>query len=360
MSHGELDIYAKYLSLKDARMLVKDLTGSKVLTSWKAWSGKGGQKITFNTIPITRNELGKLVLPEHVTGINIERNREIWPTKEGYVRLSLMGGDDWKPPEYGDETAIGIRFVEQSIHYPISIRASIQGGGRFFKNLPANQFCEITIREWPWGEEQWDFLRPVDREDQGEFNRAGCVEVLDNFQNRLMELIPAEHVLPDEDQHPISRQWRYPLEMSREVIEAFHELVGPMVNRSPESYYKSYAFASIGGQASFQGESVDATADAKHLVKCVLEHNNLPIYQYYYSYLGNRTWRDREKLRKKRKVTYEELGTATFTKGGSMVLHLTYGPEGYDLRLEFPDQDSHNIFFESRLFKKWDWISAAQ
>jgi hypothetical protein len=139
------------------------------------------------------------------------------------------------------------------------------------------------------------------------------------------------------------------------------EMVTKMIRDSMSDFYSVHACSDIGGTAWFEGQMHNVREDALSFLKQIAHLNDYPEYDITYHALGPRSWKDREKARKKwKKPIHEDLGTATLENGAVAKVGLGIEKEGYVFYLNFENDDDFIKSYHSKLFQKTKWHSGAE
>lgn len=126
-------------------------------------------------------------------------------------------------------------------------------------------------------------------------------------------------------------------------------------------FYSVHGCSAIGGAAWFEGEMHNVRDDALSFLGRIAQADDLSVYDITYHSLGPRSWKDREKFRKKLKEPgHEQLGKLTLETGAVAEVGLGIEKEGYVFYLDFGNDDDLIKFYHSKLFQKTKWHSGAE
>ncbi len=154
---------------------------------------------------------------------------------------------------------------------------------------------------------------------------------------------------------------QFEISMFEELRGLVQEMVTKMVRDSMSDFYSVQAISNLGRSAWFQGEMHNLREDASDFLKKITHVNDYPDYDITYHALGPRSWKEREKSRKKWKQSiHEDLGTATLENGTVAKVSLCIEKEGYVFYLNFENDDDYIKFYHSKLFQKTKWHSGAE
>jgi hypothetical protein len=143
--------------------------------------------------------------------------------------------------------------------------------------------------------------------------------------------------------------------------DLIRQVVNKLIDESPIKRLYVWGQAELGGQALLSGQSVDVTESARDLLVKVAAQKSYSLYDISFSYLGPRSWRDRERSRKKwKKAIHEELGTVTWENGAMAKASLGIEKDGYIIYLIFDSDDDLIEFTNSKMFQKTKWHSGAK
>ena len=104
--------------------------------------------------------------------------------------------------------------------------------------------------------------------------------------------------------------------------------------------------------AEFEGESLNVTEPARELLKRIACLNAYPSYKITYAYLGPRSWKDREKFRKKFKEPGHEQLAPEYWRTVPGRVGSGIKKEGYVFYLNFGNDDDLIKFYHSSSSRK--------
>lgn len=352
---SDLSAYSECLAIQDAKKLLGFMEKNR---RWTPWSDEGGSEIEVKLENVMANELANIALPEYCSSIDINTGTVIRSRSDPFDSL-LITGNDWMPPEYGDGTHVSFCAFAEGIGEFIDITISKSSGMRHYSR-PYNYCCEFNVQ---WARVN---LRP-DSEvfSSVQYKNPGPSEV-ESFLRDLW----SRYSLPDEKSSGWLETRRFEgrelgysfkIEHFDRIHGCVSDMIADLILKSPCDHYVQRAGADSGGAASFEGEVHNVTEVARDLLRRVAALNSYSTYEILYNYFGPRSWKDREKSRKKwKKAIHEELGTATLENGAVAKVSLAIEKEGYVLYLNFESDDDLIKFYHSKLFQKTKWHSGAE
>lgn len=360
---SDLSAHTDSLPLAEAKKLLSFLQKSGKNGTWTDWSGEGGTDVEFEKKSVPGDMLPSFRLPEYCPcfSVDVEVTERC---KSESVRVEILGGNDWIPPKYGGRTDIRFWIVDPILKWPVFIALSRRSDWKYF-GRPFNESVGIWI--YVSGIEG---NQPIARSPQMKYGTPPEVDAIRKFFNDLTEV----YSLPNEkskglletrvhlstDSEPVFEHHFEP-GMFVELRELVHRMVAPMIQDSMSDFYSVHACSNLGSSAWFQGEPHNVKEDALAFLKRIDQMNDFPFHDITYHSLGPRSWKDREKARKKwKKPIHEELGTTTLENGAVAKVGLGIEREGYVFYLNVDNDDDLIRFFKSKLFQKAHWHSGAE
>jgi len=141
----------------------------------------------------------------------------------------------------------------------------------------------------------------------------------------------------------------------------FKLLLEQVLADSPCQVYRFRSSVDFGGAAKYEGEIHNVSSVIHDLLPLVSQVNDFPAYDVTHYPLGPRSWKDREKSRKKwKQLIHEELGSTTLENGSVARVSLGIEKEGYVFNLHFENDDDFIKFYHSKLFQETKWHSGAE
>jgi hypothetical protein len=347
--------YTEFLQLPEARKLLAAIEKPGKDASWKEWSGEGGYDTEVKYDSLTHEELTRIVLPEVCSSISITASERLM-TAYGMADFIPMMGEDWLPPDYGDDYRLIVRLYIDELVAPISLSYSKESGMHFFER-PFNRSQELSIqfgksllRRFP--EEL--LANPPDTKVFHEF----VVKLLDDFS------IPTKKSKKVLEAHTFDGpciRLKFAMDDNQSIYHRFMAMTRFLLKSSSLDYFFTLETARLGETTSFEGKPVNTTKDANELLRRVVETAAYPSYDLRYSKVGPEDWKTREKRRKKAKEpVHQTLGYLKLENGTSAEVTLRYDRDGYVFTLNFDDQMGLPLFPQTKLFTKTTWKSGAE
>lgn len=347
--------YTEVLKLPEAKKLLAAIENPGKNLAWKEWSGEGGYDTEVKYDPISHDELAKIVLPEVCSSIAISAE-ETLVTADGMADFVPMMGEDWLPPEYGDEAGISIGVFVDDLKCPIHLSYSMEAGMHFFdRNFNRCQEISIQFGKSLLGRFPQELLaNPPETKVFHEF----AFKLLADFSipTKKSKKVLEAHIFDG----PCIRL-TFPMDDDQSIYHRFMALTRFLLESSSLDYFFILESVRLGETASFEGKPVNVTNDANVLLRRVVETAAHPSYELSYSKVGPEDWKTREKRRKKAKEpVHQTLGYLTLENKSSTEVTLRYDQEGYVFTLNFDDPVGLGLFPQTKLFTKSTWKSGAE
>jgi len=347
--------HTQHLSAEEAKKLYTYLTKPKPPAEW---DDEGGASREITLTDVDRSKLTGLRLPKFCSDFNIKGTRDEWQRrKDDLPPTYFLGGDDWFPPEYGDNFIGRIQVVLKELNYPIEVFYSRESGLRFSRKS-FNSAVGFGI-EFPKVDDY--ILKNSNKLRFGDYpsleQQRSCLEGLIkrfDFPNK-----DTPDILED-CSNGVSSIQRTSVMMVPETCEwfrgGFQAMMKELIEESPSEYYSSYMVATIGGYCQFNGELHKVNEITKDLLDRIARENDIAKYEITYGDIGPCTWSKVTKV--KRKVKYpcvSELGIVTLEDGTKGDVSLTTYEDGYSFSVTFENLEDFYNFYTSKLFKKAHW-----
>ena len=361
---SDLSAYSESIPFLEAKKLLASMQKPGKGGLWTDWSGEGGADLEFKEENVPIDRLSSYRLPEYCPCLRIIA-KEIERSKSEMLNAEVMGGDDWLPPECGGgESDIRFWIVDPVLNWPVFIALSKRSGwrhlGRSF-NESAGIWVYVSGAE---GE------HPLGSSPRMTYDSPPDVDAILSFYKRLTEV----YSLPDENSKGLLEtrvhlstasepvfEHQFEIGMFDELRDLVHRMIAKMIRDSMSDFYSVSACSGIGGAAWFEGEMHNVRDVSMQFLNQVAHRNNFPFYDITYHSLGPRSWKDREKSRKKwKKLIREQVGTLTLENGAVAEVSLVIEKEGYVFSLNFGSDEDVIKFFQSKLFQKTKWHSGAE
>jgi hypothetical protein len=355
--------YTECLDLAETKKILEGLKKPGKMGLWSEWSGEGGSDIEIKLENIPRDQLSTLQLPAFcpcfsVDGNNVER------CKSESVPMDVLGGNAWVPPEYGGDTDVRFWIVDPVLKWPVFVSLRKRTDWRFF----GRSFSQ-SVGLWAYVSGA-DGNEPSARSARMSYGPPPTLDAIHKFFKNLTEV----HALPNEHSSALLEtrvglatptkpvfEHDFEIGMFEELRGLFEQMVTKMIRNSMSEYYSVRAYSNIGRSAWFEGEMHNAREDALVFLRQIEQANDYNFYDITYHSLGPRSWKDREKSRKKwKKPVVEQMGTATLETGAVAQVRVVTEKEGYVFHLDFESADDLIKFYHSKLFKKTKWHSGAE
>ena len=360
---SDLSAYTDCLNLVDSKKVLGYLTKPGAKGLWADWSGEGGTDMEFREVNVPNDRLSSFKLPDFCPCFSIDVNKTERIRSES-IRVEVLGGNDWIPPGYGGETDVRFWIVDPVLKWPVFVALSKRTDWRFH----GRRFDE-SVGIWIYVSPA-EGNQPVARSPQMTFGPPPKTDDILKFFRDLTEV----HSLPDENSKGLLEtrvqlgtptqpvfEHEFEISMFEDLRGLVEEIVTKMIRDSMSEFYTIHACSGIGRTAWFHGKIHNVREDALSFLKQISDVNDYPAYDITYHSLGPRSWKDREKSRKKwKQATHEELGTATLDNGAVAKVGLGIEKEGYVFYLNFENDDDYIKFYRSKLFQKTKWHSGAE
>jgi hypothetical protein len=360
---SNLSAHTGCLNLADSKMVLAYLKKPGVKGLWDEWSGEGGSDVEFKEKNVRRERLSTFRLPDYCPCSSVAV-KETERHRSESLGIEILGGNDWIPPEYGGDTDVRFWIVDPVLKWPVFVALSKTTDWRFY-GRPFNESVGIWIYVSPAEGDQ-----PLARSPRMTYGPPPGIDAILKFFKDLTEV----HSLPDENSKGLLEtrvqlatptkpvfEHQFEIGMFGELRGLVQEMVTKMIRDSMSDFYSVQGFAGIGGTAWFHGEMHNVREDALAFLRKIAHVNDYPEYDITYHSLGPRSWKDREKSRKKwKKPIHEDLGTATLENGAVVKVSLGIEKEGYIFYLNLGSDDDYIKFYHSKLFQKTKWHSGAE
>jgi hypothetical protein len=354
---SELFAYSECLDFLTARKMLASLQKPGGTGKWSDWSGAGGSDIEIKRKGVLASALAELEVPDFCSSFHILASDRLLPCTRIPHEL-MIGGNSFELPEYGDSAGICVDVVLHELNYPVRIGFGKNSGMRHY-HRPYNQSSRLSLI---FPKEAYQMEGLVYGEFPDKVLARNAVEDL-RKKFRLPDkscsgLLESRDRMDEE-----MGEFLFTFELSRfgQLKEIYTDLFAHLLATSPCDRYQFLSSVDFGGAAKFEGEVHNVSPVIRKLLPLIRDCNDFPAFDLTYCALGPRSWKDREKARKKwKKPVVEQLGTATLETGAVAKVRVVTEKEGYVFYLDFESDDDLIKFYHSKLFKKTKWHSGAE
>lgn len=354
---SDLTAYTNCLDLLAAKKLLSSFQKPEKNGSWTDWSGEGGSEIEVKKKELPASLLMSFEVPNFCSSYYMSNSEELIQ-HTNIPKEPLIGGDAFVLPEYGDRVTARFTVVIRELNYPVSLEISKMRGVRY-ESKSYNDCCSIELF-FPKMEYQMRGL------SYGVFPDKNTARfVIDNFKSKFSlpdKSSPGfleERTLVESEIGEFSLTFDY--SYYGMLKKSFMSMLGQALADTPCNVYQFMSLINFGTDAKFAGETQNVSPVIRELLPLIAQENDFSAYDITYYPRGPRSWKDREKNRKKLKnPTSEQLGTATLENGAVAAVSLGIGKEGYVFDLNFGSDDDYIKFYHSKLFQKTKWHSGAE